>query len=271
MNVTPRVAMEVACHEAIVRSSYYDSVGVLTWSVGLTSATGHRVDRYLNNPQPLQHCIDVYVWALINYARQVRDVFADHPLTEPQFAAALSFHWNTGAIRKSSWVDRWKRGDLAEAERRFKTWNKAGGVTNKGLVARRADEADLLFRGIWANDGTMTEYPVTASNRPDFPRGTSIRVDAEMAAAFGGAPAPVLDAAPQPDKVPAALTLTPMPVIRRGRKGPAVREAQLLLGVEADGDFGPVTERAARAFQSRAGLKVDGIIGARTWAALQGA
>lgn len=271
MQVTPRVALEVAHPEAMVRTAYFDAVGVLTWSVGLTSATGHRVDRYLNNPQPLQHCIDVYVWALINYARQVQDVFADHPLGEDQFAGALSFHWNTGAIRTSTWVDRFKRGDLAEAERRLKTWNKAGGVVNRGLVARRDDEADLLFRGIWANDGTMTEFPVTARNTPDFRRGTKIKVDAEIAAAFGGAPVPVLDAAPQPDKIPAALTLTPMPQVRRGSKGAAVREAQRLLGVTQDGDFGPITERAARAFQSRAGLKVDGIIGARTWAALQGA
>lgn len=269
MHVTHRVAMEIACPEAVVRQAYFDSVGVLTWSVGLTSATGHRVDRYLNNPQPLQHCLDVYVWALKNYARQVQDIFADHPLTEAQFAAALSFHWNTGAIRASSWVDRWKRGDMAEAERRFKTWNKAGGKVSSGLVARRDHEADLLFRGIWANDGTMTEYPVTASNRPDFRRGFRIRVDAEMAAAFGGPLVPVLDTAPQPDKIPASPTLTPMPLIKRGSKGAAVRVAQELLDVAVDGDFGAVTERAARQFQRRSGLKVDGIIGARSWTIMQ--
>ena len=209
MEVTPRVALEVACHEAIVRTAYYDSVGVLTWSVGLTSATGHRVDRYLNNPQPLQHCLDIYVWALINYARQVQDVFKGHRLTEAQFAAALSFHWNTGAIRKSTWVDYFKRGDMKEAERRFKTWNKADGKTNQGLVNRRASESDLLFRGVWANKGTMTEYPVNARNRPDFSRGKVIRVDAEMLNAFRSNSAPVLDAAPQPDAIPAAPTITP--------------------------------------------------------------
>lgn len=38
-----------------------------------------------------------------------------------------------------------------------------------------------------------------------------------------------------------------------------------------DGDFGRATEKAVRAFQGNNGLQVDGICGARTWAALDAA
>ncbi len=59
--------------------------------------------------------------------------------------------------------------------------------------------------------------------------------------------------------------------------GDDVREAQMLLiahGFDvgssgADGIFGPATDAAVRAFQSAKNLEVDGIIGAKTWAALR--
>lgn len=60
----------------------------------------------------------------------------------------------------------------------------------------------------------------------------------------------------------------PMPVIRRGSAGEAVMRAQRLLGLTADGMFGPRTEAAAIAFQKRNQLLPDGIIGRATWAAL---
>ncbi len=56
----------------------------------------------------------------------------------------------------------------------------------------------------------------------------------------------------------------------RGSEGPQVAELQRQLGVTVDGDFGPETEAAVRAFQRRtAGLKVDGIVGPMTAAALR--
>jgi len=58
-----------------------------------------------------------------------------------------------------------------------------------------------------------------------------------------------------------------------GAVGPAVAEAQALLTraghrVAPDGRFGPATHAAVIAFQRRRGLQADGVVGARTWAAL---
>ena len=61
--------------------------------------------------------------------------------------------------------------------------------------------------------------------------------------------------------------------LKRGMKGDDVRELQKLLNkagdnIEVDGDFGSETEEAVRVFQSRAGIRVDGIAGENTIMAL---
>jgi murein DD-endopeptidase MepM/ murein hydrolase activator NlpD len=56
--------------------------------------------------------------------------------------------------------------------------------------------------------------------------------------------------------------------VSRGSKGADVKYLQKKLGITADGDFGPNTDKAVRAFQSSKGLVVDGIVGAKTWAAI---
>lgn len=64
------------------------------------------------------------------------------------------------------------------------------------------------------------------------------------------------------------------PVLRRGSRGDAVGELQLLLRakglmIAVDDDFGPATELAVVEFQRRAGLDPDEIAGRDTWKALR--
>ncbi|MBW9090823.1 hypothetical protein JNB91_23715 [Rhizobium wenxiniae] len=184
------VAMEVASHEAIILQAYKDSKNIWTWSVGLTSATGHLVERYIGKPQSLEHCLRVYVWALDNYADAVRKAFAGVPLTKAQFAAALSFHWNTGKIGSASWVKLFKQGKLAEARKAFMNYSKP-----KEIVPRRQKERDLFFDGKWSNAGAMTEYTrVTAKGTPDWGSAKRINVERELKAALA-------DEIPAADKV----------------------------------------------------------------------
>ncbi len=58
-------------------------------------------------------------------------------------------------------------------------------------------------------------------------------------------------------------------VLREGSRGAAVKELQKLLGVKVSGKFDQWTETNVTQFQASEGLVADGIVGAKTWAALR--
>ena len=68
---------------------------------------------------------------------------------------------------------------------------------------------------------------------------------------------------------PAATPPGGTPTLREGASGPDVVRLQRLLGISADGGFGPQTRAAVQAFQQAARLAVDGVVGPATWRALQ--
>jgi peptidoglycan hydrolase-like protein with peptidoglycan-binding domain len=59
-----------------------------------------------------------------------------------------------------------------------------------------------------------------------------------------------------------------MSILKKGMRGVPVKRLQERLGVDADGIFGPGTDKALRDFQKSAGLTVDGIAGPDTFTAL---
>lgn len=61
----------------------------------------------------------------------------------------------------------------------------------------------------------------------------------------------------------------PRPTLAKGDKGEDVRDLQTLLCVQVDGRFGPMTEAGVIRFQQRVGLTADGVVGPKTWAALE--
>lgn len=60
-------------------------------------------------------------------------------------------------------------------------------------------------------------------------------------------------------------------MLRKGDHGNSVRDLQVklrILGIAADGAFGPATEQAVKDFQEAHGMVADGLVGPKTWAAL---
>jgi peptidoglycan hydrolase-like protein with peptidoglycan-binding domain len=59
-----------------------------------------------------------------------------------------------------------------------------------------------------------------------------------------------------------------LPTLSVASRGQGVRLWQSLLGVPADGYFGPYTQDATRRYQLQEKLKIDGIVGDKTWGAM---
>jgi putative chitinase len=59
-------------------------------------------------------------------------------------------------------------------------------------------------------------------------------------------------------------------LLKRGDNNENVKKLQQKLGLEPVGNYGPKTEDAVKAFQSKNGLTADGIVGPTTWAKIMG-
>lgn len=161
----------------------------------------------------------------------------------------------------------------------------AAAATALGEAALRLYQAVLSKLAEPPPGGSWT--PDAYSRRMGEYRQALAQADAkavEAAAVQSGAPAPGDATASQIARLragsPAVVVAPDRPLIRRGSRGAAVLEAQSMLKAagayagKVDGDFGPATERAVKAFQQgRSGpngkpLSPDGTVGPATWWAL---
>lgn len=168
-------------------------------------------------------------------------------------AAYESCSWGVGQVMGAHWrmLGFASVTELVNLCRR----DVAGQIEVMARYIDKAGLADALRRRDWP--GFARGY-----NGPNY---RANAYDTKMAAAYGrwsttlGTPA-------KPD---------PRPTLRLGNKGRHVADLQRLLGgrghrLLADGDFGPRTDNAVRAYQTGARLAPDGIVGPKTWAALEG-
>ena len=80
---------------------------------------------------------------LVRYAAEVSAAIGSAPTTQHQFDALVSFHYNTGAIRRATLTRLHIAGQFDRAAEEFDRWRYAGGQVLKGLIRRRREEARL--------------------------------------------------------------------------------------------------------------------------------
>ncbi len=135
-------------HEGVVLRAYRDAVGVWTIGAGLTAASGVVVPK-AGTVITAEEASRLLSLALRrNYEPAVRKAMPG--AKQHEFDGAVSFHFNTGAIGRASWVEAWHRRDHAGVRAGLRKWVKGGGRVLPGLQRRRAEEAALIIDGVYA-------------------------------------------------------------------------------------------------------------------------
>ncbi|MGL4634920.1 MAG: lysozyme [Beijerinckiaceae bacterium] len=154
----------LALHEGIVPGPYTDSVGVFTYGIGHTAAAGAPDPAKMARGMPsnlnkaLADVFEVFRSDLPKYEAGVRRA-VKVPVTQAQFDAMVSFHYNTGAINKASFVKKLNAGDVAGAAAGFMAWKKP-----PEIIERRKAEQALFAKGVYP-EGRVTVWGVNNSGR----------------------------------------------------------------------------------------------------------
>lgn len=166
---SPRGRAALKLHEGEVLKAYRDVVGVWTIGVGLTKASG------VVDPKPGMAITSAESDRLLSRALERNyepAVNAAMPTAKQhEFDGAVSFHFNTGAIGRASWVKKWRTGDWAGVKSGLYAWNKGGGKVLSGLTHRRADEFSMIRFGM---------YPVPNVSKPTGCARIVVPVDATI-------------------------------------------------------------------------------------------
>lgn len=141
--------------------AYRDVGGVWTIGAGLTAASG--VIRPKMGMTITQAEADRLLQAALDqkYIPSVLKVMGAS-CKQNVVDGAVSFHYNTGAISKASWVAKFKRGDFAATRAALRLWRKTKGHIVKGLERRREIEADMIILAKYPPEIAITK-PVDSS------------------------------------------------------------------------------------------------------------
>ena len=145
LEISPRGLVSLAAHEGVALNTYPDIKGVLTIGVGHTSMAGPPDPALVTEEITIERALEIFDKDLDKYEKEVRDV-VNVPLTQNQFDALVSFHFNTGGISKAMLTKALNEGDYELAGRRFMGWLKPAAIRG-----RREDEQRLFMKGVYPN------------------------------------------------------------------------------------------------------------------------
>ena len=168
MALSKKGAMELIGHEAIVQTRYLDSVKVPTIGVGHTKAAGAPDPNTFSGTMSLPDVFALFVKDVQKYVDAVNKAVTG-PVTQTEFDALVSFHFNTGRIATASLTKSINAGDKKKAAAEFLNFSKPASI-----IGRRKKEQKLFAEGVYSNNGKATIFPADTNGKVLFNKGKSV-------------------------------------------------------------------------------------------------
>ena len=214
----------LALHEGIVPAPYRDSVGVWTYGIGHTLGAGYPDPAKMQRGMPsnldaaLRDVLDLFRRDVAKYEAAVNRA-VKVPVTQAQFDALVSFHYNTGAIGRASLVKRLNAGDEVGAAAGMMAWSKP-----PEIIERRKAEQALFAKGVYPK-GLVTVWQVSGAGRVIWKPARRLDKGQVLALLDGPVAGPHVREAPKTEHEPPVMSKTAPVSDTRPGKSPPIKKA----------------------------------------------
>lgn len=157
---SPAGRAALKAEEGSVRRTYLDTKGIPTKGIGHTNAAGPPVVALGDAPWTDEQIDQVFENDLArNYEPAVDRALTDRA-PQHAFDGSVSFHFNTGAIERATWVRLYNQGKPWKDA--FLAWNKPSEI-----VPRRVRECNLIDQGIYRGSANVLASDNWTSRRDE--------------------------------------------------------------------------------------------------------
>jgi lysozyme len=137
--------LELVKHfEGLYLKAYQDFVGVWTIGWGHTGLQHKDGTVFRGREISPEKATELLRYDMHQFEQRVIS-FVTVPVNDDEFAALVSFDFNTGGLGKSTLLKKLNGGDRTGAADEFLKWDKAGGKVLRGLTRRRQSERNLFL------------------------------------------------------------------------------------------------------------------------------
>lgn len=173
MTVSRQGLMELIGHEAIIQTRYRDSKNIWTIGVGHTKAAGPPDPATFTGTMSIKDVFELFRKDIVRFANDV-NAAVTVTVSQTEFDALVSFHFNTGGIKTASLVKSLNAGNRTKAAAEFMNWHKP-----PEIIPRRQKEQKLFAQGVYSNAGQATLVPADTAGKVLWSKAKSVDLAAE--------------------------------------------------------------------------------------------